>query len=172
MEEMLLKLYYVYQKSPKCLREWELSEAYKFLPKPTKCNRTSWIDYNTAVEFVYKNYGIFIAHLESLVWTNLQALKWAEVKGFTKKWKHTSYIVPTAIYVDIIIPLWRLAVAQQQQIHDQVKAVCHIQDFTRTLGKLESLIDESLDNPNRKLTHYKELLLQIQIRNNKKNSKC
>ena len=88
IEEMLLKLYYLHQKSPKCFRELrELSEAYdKSLPKPTRCNGTRWIDHKyKALEVLYDNYGIFIAHLEWLVQAHSQVLKWAEIEGFTKK---------------------------------------------------------------------------------------
>ena len=44
--EMLMKLYYLYQKSPKRYRELkELSEAYeKTITKPTKAHGTRWID--------------------------------------------------------------------------------------------------------------------------------
>ena len=116
IEEMLLKLYYLHQKSPKCFRELrELSEAYdKSLPKPTKCNGTRWIDHKyKALEVLYDNYGTFIAHLESLVQAQLQVLKWAEIEGFTKKWKYASYIIHRAIYLDILSPLQRFAVRLQ-----------------------------------------------------------
>ena len=47
IEEMLVKLYYLYQRNPKHLRELQgLSEACDMsLPKPTKCNGTRWIDH-------------------------------------------------------------------------------------------------------------------------------
>ena len=129
---MLLKFYYLYQKNPKCLRELrELSEAYdKLLPKPTKCNGTRWIDHKyKALEVLYESYGIFIVHLESIAQTDFQALKRAKIEGFTKKWKHASYMIHTAIYLDMLSPLRRLAVALLQEIHDPVMAVRRIRDF-------------------------------------------
>ena len=114
---MLLKLYYLYQKSPKRLKELqELSEAYdKLLPKPTKCNEKRWTDHKyKALEVLYENYGFFIVHLESFVQTNSQALKQAKIEGFTKKWKHASYIINTAIYLDILSPLQRLSGVARQ----------------------------------------------------------
>ena len=47
----------------------------------------------------------------------------------------------------------------QQEIHDPVKAVRRILDFTWAMAKLKLLIHESLDNPKSKVTHYKQLLL-------------
>ena len=74
---MLLKLCYLYQKSPKCLRELrELSEAYdKLLPKLTEYKGTKWIDHkHKSLEVLYENYGIFIVHLESLEQTGSKFL--------------------------------------------------------------------------------------------------
>ena len=96
IEVMLSKLYYLYQKSPKRLRELrELSDAYeKSLPKPTKCNGTRWIDHKfNAMKIVFENYGSFITHLESRAITDSQALKCAGIEGFAKKWKCASYII-------------------------------------------------------------------------------
>ena len=75
IENMLTKLYYLYQKSPKCYRE--LSEAYeKTITKPAKAHGTRWIDHNfRAMTKVLSNYGAYIAHLESLSQTDSQALK-------------------------------------------------------------------------------------------------
>ena len=55
-----------------------------------------------------------------------------------------------------------MQVELQQEIHDPVKAGCHMQDFTWTMAKLKLQINESLDNPNSKLTQ------QIELRNDKK----
>ena len=58
METMLMKLYYLYQKSPKKYRELkELSEAYeKTITKPTKAHGTHWIDHKyRAMERVLDN---------------------------------------------------------------------------------------------------------------------
>ena len=74
----------------------------------------------------------------------------------------------TAIYLDIPSPLRWHAVALQQGIHDPIKAVSRIHDFSWTTAKLKLLIDESLDNPSSKLAYYKQLLSQIEVKDNKK----
>ena len=170
IEEMLLKLYYLYQKSSKRLRELrELADAYeKTIPKPTKCNGTRWIDHKyKAMQIVYENYGVFISHLESLAQTDSQALKRNEIEGFSKKWKHSSYIINIAIFLDILSPLRRLAVSFQQEIHNPVKAVRHIQEFTWTMAKLKLLIDQSLESTDGKMTHYNKLLSSIKVKEDK-----
>ena len=162
---MLLKLCYLYQKSPKCLRELrELSEAYdKLLPKLTEYKGTKRIDHkHKSLEVLYENYGIFIVHLESLEQTGSKFL------NEQRWWKHVSYIIHTTIYLDILSPLRWPAVALQQGIHDSIKAVRRIHDFTWTIAKLKLLIDESLDNPSSKLTYYKQLLSQVEVKDDKK----
>ena len=61
IDDMLLKLYYLYQKSPKRYRELkELSEVYeKSIPKPSKACGTRWIDHKyRAMQKVLQNYGV------------------------------------------------------------------------------------------------------------------
>ena len=83
IETFLVKLFYLYKKSSKRLRElWEFSEIYeKSIPKPAKVGGTRWIAHKfRAMAIVLQNYGVFITHLESLAQTDSQALKKAEIK--------------------------------------------------------------------------------------------
>lgn len=167
IDEMLLKLHYLYKKSPKRLRELQIfSEAMdRAVPRPSKANGTRWIDHKfKAMETILENYGVFMAHIESLSHTDSQVLKRAELEGFAKKWQHASYPVHMAIYLDVLSPIRRLSLAFQQEKHDPVKAVRRIQDFTWTMAKLKLLIDNSLESDNNKLTHYNRLRSQIEVK--------
>ena len=109
---MLCKLYYLYQKSAKCLSELRsLSEAYdKAIPKRTKASGIHWIDHKwRATEIDFKNYGAYIRRLEQLSFTDSQALKLAKSEGHVKKWKQACCIVNIAIYFDVLSPIKRLA---------------------------------------------------------------
>ena len=67
---MLLKLFYLYRKSPKHLRELKMfSEMYDHsVPKPYKSYGTRWIAHKVkAMEIVLNNYGVYMKHLESLL---------------------------------------------------------------------------------------------------------
>ena len=84
IDNMLMKLYYLYQKSPKRYRELkELGEIYeKTIPKPTKANGTRWIDHKyRAMKKVLDNYGAYMTHLESLSHTDSQVHKRSEMQG-------------------------------------------------------------------------------------------
>ena len=62
IDEMLTKLYYRYQKSPKRLQQLrELNNANeKSIPKPTKAYGTQWVDFKfQAMERILGNYGAY-----------------------------------------------------------------------------------------------------------------
>ena len=108
ISEMLSKLYWLYQKSPKRLTQLkELSEAFeKSIPKPTKADGTRWIDFKfRAMEKVLENHDPYMTHLEQLAHTDSQLKKREEIKGFVNKWKDTGYLMHVAIFIDILSPM-------------------------------------------------------------------
>ena len=165
IDEMLMKFYYLYQKSPKRLRELKrIAEAWeKSVPKPSKSYGTHWIDHKfTSMKIMLENYGAYISHIESLFQTDSQALKRAELKGYLLKWKDVSIPIFLAIYLDVLSPLKRLSLSFQQELHDPVKAVHRIQDFNLTMVKLKLLVDESLENPDSIKTNVKKLFQDVE----------
>ena len=91
--------------------------------------------------------------------TDLLPKKRAELKGFLRKWKHAKYVIHIAIYLDVLAPIRQLS---QQNLHDPVKAVKRIKDFTWIMAKLTLLIDQDLESKTSRLTHYKRLILDIE----------
>ena len=67
-----------------------------------------------------------------------------------------------AIYLGILSPLKQLSLSFQQELHDPVQAVNHIQDFNLTVVKLKLLVDESLENPDSIMTNIKKLFQDIE----------
>ena len=159
IDEMLMKFYYLHQKSPKHQREaWE-----KSVPKSSKRYGTRWIDHRlTSMKIMLKNYGAYISHVESLSQTDSQALNRAELKGYLLKWKDASIPTSLAIYSDVLSPLKLLSLSFQQELHDLVKAVRCIQDFNLTMVKLNVLVDESLENPESIMTNLKKLFKDVE----------
>ena len=128
---------------------------------------TSWIDHKLkSMQINLETYGVFIPHVESLSQTNSQAQKRSELKGYYQRWTDTSITVQMAIYLDVLSPLRRLSLRLQQDLHDQVKAVHRIQEFTQTMAKLKLLIDKSLDSSETLLTNYNKCLSDIEESNN------
>ena len=87
-----------------------------------------------------KNYGVFLAHVESLSQTNSQAQKRSELKGYYQLWTDASIPLHMVIYLDVLSPLRRLSLGFQQELHDPVKAVRRILQFIQTMAKLKLLI--------------------------------
>ena len=67
-----------------------------------------------------------------------------------------------AIYLGILSPLKQLSLSFQQELHDPVQAVHHIQDFNLTVVKLKLLVDESLENPDSIMRNIKKLFQDIE----------
>ena len=73
IDDMLMKLCYLYEKSPKQHRELkELPEANaNSIPKPSKAHGTRWIEHKySAMEKLLENCGGYMVHLESLSHTD------------------------------------------------------------------------------------------------------
>ena len=111
----------------------------------------------------WKTTAVFLTHVESLSHTDSNAEKRAELRGFANKWKDASLPIYMSIYLDILSPLRRLSLGFQQELHDPVKAVRRIQDFTWTMIKLQILIENDLDSPDSRLTYYKRFIESTKI---------
>ena len=108
IDTMLLKLYYLYEKSAKRTRELKAyREIYdKVITKPCKSSGTRWIVHKVnAMEIILQNYRIFTTHLESLSQTDSQALKRAELEGSVRRRRKAKCPLHLAIYHDILQPI-------------------------------------------------------------------
>ena len=164
VQEFLNQLYLLYQQSPKRLRELRrIAEAYEqSITKPTKPYGTRWIDHRLrAMQVALDNYGMFITHIESLATTDSQATRRAELRGYLTRWKDASLPIHIAMYLDILRPLRRLSLGFQQEVHNPVKAVRRVQEFTWTMSKLQLLIESSLDEPGSIMTSYVKFVNEV-----------
>ena len=169
IDEMLTKLYYLYQKSLKRLQQLrELNDAYeKSIPKPTKAYGTRWMGFKfQAMERVLGNYGPYMTHLEQLAHSDSQPKKREEIKGHLNQWQDAGYVIQMAILIDILSPLRRLSLSMQYENHDPVKIIRRINEFNWAMSKLRLMVENSPDgNENQVKT-----CLQNFISNVKKNN--
>jgi len=110
IDDCLLKLYYLYEKSPKRLRSLqELSNIYKdsleFVEgsvKPKHASGTRWIIHKlNALKVLIDKFGIFIQHLESCSSdTSVKADDQAKLKGYLRKWKSGKLFIFSCFFVD------------------------------------------------------------------------
>ena len=130
--------------------------------KPAKVGGTHWVAHKfRATTIVLQNYGIFIAHLESLAQTNAQSLKKAEIEGFAKKWQYAKFSLHLAIYLDVLAPLKALSVSMQKEEHYPVTMLLCIQEFSWMMTKLKTLIANSLDSHSTWLTNYTKFIQDV-----------
>ena len=159
IDEMLLKLYYFYQKSPKRLRDlWSFAEEFgESVPKPRKACGTHWINHKwSAMKIALENYGEYIGHHKEASKND------SEIQGFLKKWMMRARIpFQLAIYLDILSPIRRLALGMQDEKHDPVKQVRRIQEFDLIMKKLEKVLSRTFNEDSNVLTYYKRLIRDI-----------
>ena len=65
------------------------------------------------------------------------------------------------MYLDILSPFRKLSLGFQQDLHNPVKAVRRIQEFTWTMAKLQLLIEMDLDSTESRLTSYKHIIQNV-----------
>ena len=162
IDHMLLKFYYLYQKSPKRLRELrEFGEIYdKVVPKPTKSAGTHWIAHKVqGMEIISSHYGIFMNHLESLSHMDSDPEKRAELAGYAKRWVQAKYPIHLAIYLDILAPIKTLSLTMD--LHDPIAQLRHVRELRWSMTKLNALIDQSLDKTTTHLTNFTKFLSQV-----------
>jgi hypothetical protein len=83
------------------------------------------------------------------------------LKGFFKKWLQAKYPLHLAIYLDILQPVRVFSLAMQQESHDPVLQVKHINEFGWTMLKLNALLTESIDKNTSRLTNYTKFLKEV-----------
>ena len=133
IQEMLLRLYYLYEKSAKKSRELEgivsdLEQAFNLVKVgncPIRSCGTRWITHRRkALQRVVDRYGAYIAHLSTLAEdTSLKAPDRARLKGYLLKWKQPMYLVACALYIDALKPVSLLSLTLQSDNADIVSSV-------------------------------------------------
>ncbi len=120
---MLLRLYYLYKKSPKKTRELsviveELKEVFE-LPEsgniPIRSEGSRWITHKRrALQRVLDRYGAYLSHLNVLAEDNsIQAEDRARIKGYCRKWSEYNILVGCALYAEVLKPPSILSLALQ-----------------------------------------------------------
>ena len=146
IEEMLLRLYFLYEKSPKKTRELQeivddLKEVYE-LPKggnnPVRSQGSRWINHKRkALQRVVDRYGVYITHLTTLVEErSLRAEDKARLKAYLKRWMQYRIILGCAMYIDILKAPSLLSLSLQGCELDTVLGIKNILKSITTLKSL------------------------------------
>ena len=146
---MLLRLYYLYEKSPKKTRELvaivdDLKEVFEF-PKagnvPIRSQGSRWINHKRkALQRVVDRFGAYIAHVTTLAAdTSLRSEDRARLRGYLRKWSHTKVLIGCAMFVEVLKPLSFLSLSLQGA---DVDVVFGIKQILKTSTALASLMKQ------------------------------
>ena len=111
VDDMLLRLYYLYNKSSKKFREIQdiISDLQQCLSfddngvKPIRASGTRWVSHKiNAMKRVLSKFGAYTGHIASLTEdTYIKATDRAKLKGYFNKWTDAKYLLGCAIFVDL-----------------------------------------------------------------------
>lgn len=149
IDEMLLKLYYLYEKSPKKCRELtdivnDLKEVYEF-PEggnlPVRAQGSRWISHKrNALQPVLDRFGAYLNHLVSLSQdTTVKSVNRQKLKGYVLKWRNGRIVMGCAMFIDILQSLSLLSLSLQDNNLDMIKGIHGILKSHKFLKKLSSL---------------------------------
>ncbi|XP_064404677.1 zinc finger protein 862-like isoform X1 [Halichondria panicea] len=148
ISDMLLRLYYLYSKSPKKLRELaevvsDLRGVFEF-PKsgdtPIRSEGSRWISHKRqALQRIVDRYGAYMAHLESLAEDrSVSSSDRARLKGYLSKWQQGKILIGCSMYVDALkVPSMLSKVLQEEKLN----IVSSLQNILKSKKSLQSLTD-------------------------------
>lgn len=141
VDNMLLRLFYLYHKSPKKLFELksvydEMKHTFEFDEgglKPKRACGTRWISFKlAAMKLVFDKFGIYMAHLKKM------APKIQKVKAYLNKWNTPYMLQQVAFFIDVLTPVSHLSKVYQGEGTGIVEAGEALGKMRKRLGKLKS----------------------------------
>jgi hypothetical protein len=144
VDEALLRMYYMYEKSPKKMRGLdEIYKAYKetfnFAEgslKPKRANGIRWIAHKLdALKLLVDKFGIIMQHLETLSCDNsVNSADQAKLRGYLKKWKTEKLFLFSCFFIDLLQPAAFLSYAFQENNVDAVSVTLALLKTKKSLN--------------------------------------
>ena len=148
ISDMLLRLYYVYSKSPKKLRELaevvsDLRQVFEFCEGgdvPIRSQGSRWISHKRqALQRIIDRYGAYMNHLLALTKdSSITSTDRAKLKGYLSKWQQGKILIGCAMYVDALKAPAILSKVLQE---NKLDIVLGLQSILKSKKSLNSLTD-------------------------------
>ena len=148
IDDMLLKLYSLYQRSPKKCQQLDeiiidLKECFgcdEGGTRPVKANGTRWIGHKwRALKRILAKYGAYTTHLASLSEDALvPAADRSKLQGYYKKWTDGKYVLGCAVFIDLLGPCVILSKVMQQDDLDILEALTGVLKSTKEVERLST----------------------------------
>ena len=152
VDELLLRLYYLYEKSPKRCRELEdiisdLKACFSFDDagvKPVRASGSRWVTHKqNAMKRVISKFGAYTNHLAALSEDkSVRPADRAKLKGYYSKWTDAKYLFGCALFIDLLSPCTTFSKCMQS---DEVDILGALNALLKTLRETEKLAAKPLD---------------------------
>lgn len=153
IDEMLLRLYFIYEKSPKkcCELSEIVADLKEFLSfdsdagvRPLRSCGSRWVTHKlNALKHVLAKYGAFTHHLMALSEdSSVKATDRAKLKGYYQKWIQAKYILGCAVFVDLLLPC---AIFSKVMQNDEIDILCALNSLLKTVQETNKLSSKPLN---------------------------
>ena len=145
IDEMLLRLYLLYEKSPKKCRELEeiichLKECLSITKggtKPVRASGSQWIAHKWgAMKSIISNFGAYTNHLVTLSDATVDRSK---LKGYYNRWVDAKYLVGCAVFCDLLSPCVVLSKVMQYDHRDILQTLTAMLRTVKEMDKLSAV---------------------------------
>ena len=152
IEEMLLRLHYVYERSPKKCRQLEeiIADLQQCLTlddagiRPVRASGSRWVTHKlNAMKRVLSKFGAYTNHLTALSEDkSVKSSDRAKLRGYCKKWVDAKYVLGCAFFVDLLSPC---AIFSKVMQSDDLDVLAAFTSLLRTVKEVNKLSSKSLD---------------------------
>ena len=146
IDDMLLKLYYLYEKSPKKCRQLEdvisdLNNCITFNgggSRPIRASGSRWVSHKlNAMRRVLSKYGAYTNHLVALSEdSTVKSADRAKLRGYCHQWTDAKYVLGCAVFIDILTPS---AIFSKVMQSDELDILAALSSLLRTIKETEKL---------------------------------
>ena len=150
VDEMLLRLYYVYEKSPKKCRQLievisDLKDCLTFDDagtKPVRASGSRWLSHKlNAMKRILSKYGAYTSHIAALSEETKGADR-SKLKGYYKRWVNAKYLLGCAVFIDLLHPC---AVFSKSMQSDEIDILGALTCLLKTIAETDKLSKKPLD---------------------------
>ena len=153
IDDMLLRLYYLYEKSPKKCRELDdiIQDLHEFIQfdssgvRPVRSSGSRWISHKlSAMKRVLSKFGAYTNHLATLSQdSSVRPCDRAKLKGYYNKWIDAKYLLGCALFIDLLTPCAILSKAMQK---DEIDILGELSGLLKTVKEVNKLKTKCLSS--------------------------
>ena len=169
IDDVLLRMYYIYNKSPKKCRQLEdiIVELKSCLEPsempiqggscPLRACGTRFVTHKVAaLGRVVDRFGAYLSHMVAITEdTSLKSVDREKVKGYVRKWQDSKILLGCALFHDLLRPCSMLCKVLQEKEICVVRAIEAVMKIKKSLEKIKTTPFEDLPSVKKALGRFK-----------------